>query len=237
MSDQSTHTRPLFKPRRKAATQTARHLLWKMAGEVRVAANGCWEWQAGRRASYGEVYLSKTHAALLPASWRAAQLSVPAHRVVYHLCVAPVPDGLWVLHDCDNPPCCRPNHLFLGTNLDNIRDKVAKGRQARGAAVRKNHGHLKGEGVITARVTAAEVMEMRRRDAAAENPALIAQDYGLSVGQVQGIVAGKVWAHLPLLYTGGRTFRPCPKCGRNFSTRGGLFYSHVAACDLPPGKE
>jgi len=45
----------------------------------------------------------------------------------------PISDGLWVLHRCDNPPCCRPDHLFLGTPADNTADMIAKGR-GRGAA-------------------------------------------------------------------------------------------------------
>ena len=55
-----------------------------------------------------------------------------AHRYAYRTFVGPIPDGIFVLHRCDNPPCVRPDHLFLGTQADNLIDAVAKGRQSRG---------------------------------------------------------------------------------------------------------
>ena len=89
---------------------------------VRVAkGDGCWEWQGARSASgYGSMF-------------SASGGHHVAHRVIWEDVNGPIPDGLWVLHRCDNPPCCRPDHLFLGTPADNTADMIAKGR-GRGAA-------------------------------------------------------------------------------------------------------
>lgn len=54
-----------------------------------------------------------------------------AHRFAWELKNGPIPDGIHVLHKCDTPPFCNPDHLFLGTNLDNVADKIRKGRQGR----------------------------------------------------------------------------------------------------------
>lgn len=53
---------------------------------------------------------------------------VRAHRFAWTLANGPIPDGLFVLHKCDNPPCINLDHLFLGTQQDNVADRVAKGR-------------------------------------------------------------------------------------------------------------
>ncbi len=57
---------------------------------------------------------------------------VYAHRLMYEFVHGRVPPGMHVCHACDNPPCCNPGHLFLGSNADNVADKMAKGRQPRG---------------------------------------------------------------------------------------------------------
>ena len=62
----------------------------------------------------------------------------PAHRVAWTLANGPIPEGLRVLHHCDNPPCVRPDHLFLGTQADNMADMMAKGR-ARNAYRDRTH--------------------------------------------------------------------------------------------------
>lgn len=79
------------------------------------------EWTAALRDGYGEVFKSgRMH---------------PSHRASWELHVGPIPDGLFVLHRCDNRPCVNPGHLFLGTKGDNNRDTVSKGRHPRiGAA-------------------------------------------------------------------------------------------------------
>ena len=79
----------------------------------------CWEWQEGKsKQGYGQFTLYGAH--------------LRAHRFAWMLTHGPIPDEMLVCHKCDNPPCCNPSHLFLGTHLDNQRDKKAKGRCATG---------------------------------------------------------------------------------------------------------
>ncbi len=74
----------------------------------------CWEWRASTRRGYGLFkYKGKT---------------TSAHRFSWELYNNKIPDGLLVLHKCDNPPCCNPDHLFLGTQKDNVIDMHNKGR-------------------------------------------------------------------------------------------------------------
>ena len=79
--------------------------------------DGCWEHQGSTHPESGHSYIFDD------GSKRRA------HRVAYELMVGPIPDDLCVLHRCDNPPCVNPGHLWLGTQLDNIADRDAKGRQ------------------------------------------------------------------------------------------------------------
>lgn len=75
----------------------------------------CWEWTGARTQGYGAFMVNREVGAKR------------AHILSYEWNVGPT-EGRWVLHRCDNPPCVRPDHLFLGTNADNMRDMSAKGR-------------------------------------------------------------------------------------------------------------
>lgn len=89
-------------------------------------SDGCWNWTAQRRpGGYGTIVVSNRHEM--------------AHRVSWTLNVGSIPQGLKVLHRCDNPACVNPEHLFLGTSSDNIEDMISKQRNPRG----EQHGHAK----------------------------------------------------------------------------------------------
>lgn len=87
---------------------------------VRVELGPCWVWMGGTDiGGYGAIKGTKR---------------TSTHRVSWELHYGLIPDGLCVLHHCDNPPCVRPEHLFLGTRKDNAHDMIAKGRNYHGRA-------------------------------------------------------------------------------------------------------
>lgn len=133
----------------------------------------CWEWRGHRsRKGYGQL-------------WFIDQ-TIAAHRVAWILTHGTIPDGLWVLHKCDNPPCTNINHLFLGTNDDNVADKITKNRQAHGV----NHPHAK--------LTEEQVIEARQRFAKGGiSMAALAREYSVSGVSMRCVLLRATWQHLP----------------------------------------
>jgi hypothetical protein len=129
---------------------------------------GCWDWTATKDSEgYGRI---------------TGDGGPMAHRVSYKLRRGPIPDGQHVLHRCDNPSCVNPDHLFLGTNADNIADKVAKGRQHGGGA----HGR--------GRLTKADVIAIRASVGVPQHA--LGKQYGVCRALISYIRAGKLWAHV-----------------------------------------
>ncbi len=111
------------------------------------------------------------------------------HRWVYQQLVGPIPDGMHVLHHCDNPPCVRLDHLFLGTNLDNILDRVAKGRSRRTPTAI-------GEANGNAKMNPQAVKEIRRRSAAGESYWSITKDFPVVLSTIHRIATRQIWRHV-----------------------------------------
>lgn len=112
---------------------------------------------------------------------------VATHRAAWEFAHGPIPDNSQVLHHCDEPLCCNPEHLFLGTSLDNMRDKVSKRR----------HSH--GEKASWSKLTEAKVRAIfRRHKEEGIRPSQLAAENNVSCGAIQGILRGRNWKHLHL---------------------------------------
>lgn len=129
----------------------------------------CWEWMGGKnKAGYGRFKVRK-------------QDHIRAHRISWILVNGPIPEGLSVLHKCDNRSCVNPNHLFLGTQADNMLDMKTKGRNIFGD--KHKNAKLKPEDVYKIR----ELLNLGTK------PKLISKLFNISRRNVAKIKLGKAW--------------------------------------------
>lgn len=117
---------------------------------------------------------------------RGAAKAWYAHRLSWVLHFGPIPDGIETCHTCDVPACVRPDHLFLGTHTDNVRDMIAKGRRYTGSRAQISEAHAS---VLTAEM--AE--ELRKRHAAGVTPKQLATDFGIKKSNVWHVLRGESW--------------------------------------------
>lgn len=135
-----------------------------------VTESGCWIWIGSLAADgYGEYSAGRRNPKGRPPK---------AHRYSYARAYGPIPAGQCVCHRCDVPLCVNPQHLFLGTPLENNTDKVRKAR------------HVHGRRVHTAKLTESQVLEIR---AAKGTIASIAEQYGVTDTNVSMIRLGRTW--------------------------------------------
>ena len=118
-----------------------------------------------------------------------------AHRTAYELLVGSVPDGLQVLHACDNPPCCRPDHLWLGTHADNMADMKAKGRAKSGGSFKAHPGERNGNAKLNEAAVKfiRAVYKPRHPEFGAR---ALGRHFDVSHAKVSQIVLRKAWAHV-----------------------------------------
>lgn len=147
----------------------------------------CLAWNKGKlKAGYGKI------------KWK--RKTVLAHRASYSAFNGPIPDELCVCHKCDNPSCVNPEHLFLGTYLENNLDKKEKGRGAAGdrhGSKTKPERFCRGERTPTSKVTTNEVIEIRKLRDLGWKHEDIAKHYNIKRAAISHIVNRRNWKHLP----------------------------------------
>jgi hypothetical protein len=138
--------------------------------------DGCWEWTASRKDGdwYGAFHIG-------------GRRVERTHRVSWVLCHGPIPSGKSVLHTCDNSICVRPDHLYLGTQLDNVRDRVQRGRSNSAVGERQWAAKLTPAQVIMIRALSSE-MELTRE--------YLSRMYGVTPSHIGKIRRGNMWRHL-----------------------------------------
>jgi hypothetical protein len=141
---------------------------------VKKAGDGdCWPWMGCRDIKgYGRIWIRGK--------------DKMTHRVAWELTNGPIPEGICVLHICDNPPCCNLKHLWLGTQQANVRDCISKGRFI--------YGWLLGEQNLNAKLTEEEAKAIfiaMNRDGKKWQE--LAEQYGISRREIYSIAEGRCW--------------------------------------------
>ena len=134
--------------------------------------DSCWLWTAGtERRGYGHYWLNGK--------------TIKAHRYSYSLTNGPIPSNMVICHTCDNPSCVNPDHLFLGTTLDNIQDRQSKNRQAKGSKSSKS------------KLNATQVLEIRNLYATTNTTCKeLANKYNVSDNAIRLIIVRRNWKHI-----------------------------------------
>ncbi len=178
----------------------------------------CWEWERACIGGYGAIKISN-HVL-------GVRQMVKCHRLAYFLATGQNIGDVLICHRCDNPPCCRPSHLFKGTNKINMQDAAKKGRMATGdrsgarlypeRLARGDDHYLRkdpvkraiaitrlrtipranGERQHSSKLTAALVLEIRQRYSSGATVMVLAREYGLSWPAMNKVIKRVSWKHV-----------------------------------------
>lgn len=157
---------------------------------IKRGPDDCWEWSGSRdKKGYGIIWIGY--------KLTADRTNTRSHRISWILANGTIPAGMYVCHKCDNPPCCNPGHLFIGTQTDNMADMRAKGRSATGdrnGSRTKPENLVRGEKHPQSKLTNAQINEIRiRYKSGLANQYDLAKEYNVCQPTISAIVAGKYW--------------------------------------------
>ena len=140
----------------------------------------CWEWTGAMKRKhdplhrYGKMYIR--------------QKDCLAHRISWQLNRGPIPKGMSVLHKCDNPPCVRPSHLWIGTMAQNCTDRAKKGR----------NNHVCGENHTWSKLKESDILKIRKLySSGLFTHEAIAAKYSVHRRTIGNIVNRLIWKHIP----------------------------------------
>lgn len=168
-------------PRRKHSLSKEEFVEW-FNNQLEVQKDGCRTWSRAKTLKgYGSC-------------WTIDGRLGRAHRVALELKLGrPLADGMHALHSCDNPPCCNPDHLREGTNVENMKERQDKERQSKGE---QRSLLFRGEKHNGAKLTETTVREILSQKGSMAIKALSIQ-YSVSIGAISGVLYGTTWKHIP----------------------------------------
>lgn len=139
-----------------------------------IKKDGCWGWRGSKSGGYGFIKIDGRYTS--------------AHRFSWELCYGKIPEGdgyhgTCVLHKCDNRECSNPDHLFLGSHMDNMQDMMDKGRRRE-----KEKWGVK--------LTSEDVKEIKKNLSQKTNQAALARKYGVDKSVITRIKQNKIWVHI-----------------------------------------
>lgn len=155
------------------------HTKQRMLSTCKVNENGCWIWK-------GYLCEPKKLYGLTSIALEGPRKKILAHRAAHILWKGDIPEGLQVLHNCDVPLCCNPEHLHLGTSQDNMDEMQQRGRKRPAKGEKNRHAKLTNE----------TVLEIRRLCNKGISQSIVRRWFGLARSSISMIITRKTWKHI-----------------------------------------